>query len=199
MEIENPVFRKLQDAIEHPCRSKEWFGMAEQAINTIYALGDHPDALCNEMIKNLTRRAFARRPTSPTPDVPMEDERDPDAMSEDGEPPVSAGMVSQAPLSQGISQGVSQASGEKDVGDVFHLSQLLFVVGHVAIKHIVFLELVEREWKRQKDEKELGTSCGCLFEAIVDVLFSGQARGGDECAEQDVQGRRGAGSSRGEC
>jgi hypothetical protein len=36
-------------------------------------------------------------------------------------------------------------------------SQLLFVVGHVAIKHIVLLELVEREWKRQKDEKTAGT------------------------------------------
>ncbi|KAF8556860.1 hypothetical protein OG21DRAFT_1506074 [Imleria badia] len=155
MEMENPVFKKLQDAIKHPCRSKEWFGMAEQAINTIYALGDHPDALCNEMIKNLTRRAFARRSPQPAPDVPVDEDQD--AMAEDGEPPSSAGVVSQAPLSQGIlsTPGGSQASGEKDVGDVFHLSQLLFVVGHVAIKHIVFLELVEREWKRQKDEKEL--------------------------------------------
>ncbi|KAG5347628.1 hypothetical protein C0989_011695 [Termitomyces sp. Mn162] len=41
-----------------------------------------------------------------------------------------------------------------DMGDAFELSQLLFVVGHVAIKQIVFLELVEREWKRQKDEKQ---------------------------------------------
>jgi len=37
-----------------------------------------------------------------------------------------------------------------DTGDAFELSQLLFVVGHVAIKHIVYLELVEREWKRQR-------------------------------------------------
>jgi len=48
-------------------------------------------------------------------------------------------------------------SVQKDVGDAFELSQLLFVVGPVAIKHIVFLELVEREWKRQKDEKTAGT------------------------------------------
>jgi condensin complex subunit 1 len=45
---------------------------------------------------------------------------------------------------------------EKDVGDAFELSRLLFVIGHVAIKYIVFLELVEREWKRQKDEKTAG-------------------------------------------
>lgn len=163
MEMGNPVFKKLQDAIEHPCRSKEWFGMAEQAINTIYALGDHPDELCNEIIKNLTRRAFTRKPQPPPSDAPVNEVRDPDVMDEDAESPASAGSASHAPLSQGISftQGASQASGEKDVGDVFHLSQLLFVVGHVAIKHIVFLELVEREWKRQKDEKELGSSHGC--------------------------------------
>jgi hypothetical protein len=48
------------------------------------------------------------------------------------------------------------AKKSDDTGDAFELSQLLFVVGHVAIKHIVYLELVEREWKRQKQEKELG-------------------------------------------
>jgi condensin complex subunit 1 len=69
------------------------------------------------------------------------------------EPP---GPASHAPSSTHISTQQSSTSEEKDLGDVFHLSQLLFVVGHVAIKHIVFLELVEREWKRQKDEKQLG-------------------------------------------
>ncbi|KAG6370249.1 non-SMC mitotic condensation complex subunit 1-domain-containing protein [Boletus reticuloceps] len=175
MEMDNSAFRKLQDAIEHPCRSKEWFGMAEQAINTIYALGDQPDELCNEIIKNLTRRAFTRKPQPPTLDAPVGEERDPNATEEDAEPPASTAFASHAPMSQGVSftQGGCQASGEKDVGDVFHLSQLLFVVGHVAIKHIVFLELVEREWKRQKDEKEL-------------------ARGGCEFAEQRTQRSRGA-------
>ncbi|KIK92248.1 hypothetical protein PAXRUDRAFT_830137 [Paxillus rubicundulus Ve08.2h10] len=157
MEMDNAVFQKLQDAIEHPCRSKEWFGMAEQAINTIYALGEHPDELCGNLIKNLTRRVFTRRPQPQATEEPAEEGKDPDAMDEDSEPPASAGPASHAPALQGITatQEESQTTGEKDVGDVFHLSQLLFVVGHVAIKHIVFLELVEREWKRQKDEKEL--------------------------------------------
>jgi condensin complex subunit 1 len=61
-------------------------------------------------------------------------------------PPASATLVSPVPLLEGISstQGASQTSGEKDVGDVSHLSQLLFVVGHVVIKHTVFLELTVR-------------------------------------------------------
>ena len=59
-----------------------------------------------------------------------------------------------APVSQGLAK-VGEDE-KKDVGDAFELSQLIFIVGHVAIKQIVFLELVEREWKRQKDEKTVG-------------------------------------------
>ncbi|KIO11298.1 hypothetical protein M404DRAFT_127590 [Pisolithus tinctorius Marx 270] len=154
LEMNNAIFRKLQEAIEHPCRSKDWFGMAEQVINTIYALGEQPGELCGRIIKNLAQRAFARRPQAQeeSTSVPA----DPDAMDQDPE----TGSASYAPASQSSSatQSARQRSGdqaEKDLGDAFQLSQLLFVVGHVAIKHIVFLELVEREWKRQKDEKDL--------------------------------------------
>jgi len=150
--MDNPIFRKLQDAVEHPCRSKDWFGMAEQAINTIYALGEHPDALCNTIIKNLTRRAFVPRPKAAAA-------TDPDAMDEDqpvGDKSVDKTEDGDVTMTQ---DGSMQDEKEKDVGDAFELSQLLFVVGHVAIKHIVFLELVEREWKRQKDEK----TAGCIF------------------------------------
>ncbi|KAG1861252.1 non-SMC mitotic condensation complex subunit 1-domain-containing protein [Suillus subluteus] len=151
MEMENPIFRKLQNTIEHPCRSKDWFGMAEQAINTIYALGEHPDELCNNLIKNLTRRAFTKRQNPEEP--PSEPDTETMEVDREMEPPEAA---SHTPSSTYISTQQSSMSEEKDLGDVFHLSQLLFVVGHVAIKHIVFLELVEREWKRQKDEKQLG-------------------------------------------
>ncbi|KAJ7086035.1 non-SMC mitotic condensation complex subunit 1-domain-containing protein [Mycena belliarum] len=158
IEMENPIFQKLQEAVEHPSRSKEWFGLAEQAINTAYALGDHPDVLCNDLIKKLTFRAFAPRAKASAnadPDSMVESsepmtpaEKDPDAMDEDHPGDISRGSED--------STAPPQVKKEKssDVGDAFELSQLLFVVGHVAIKHIVYLELVEREWKRQKDETD---------------------------------------------
>ncbi|KAG6897024.1 hypothetical protein C0992_004552 [Termitomyces sp. T32_za158] len=144
LEMDNPIFCKLQAAIETPCRLKDWFGLAEQAINTIYALGEHPDVLCNEIIKNLTRRAFNqdRKPKTSTESQPSP------VMDE-----VNTGDVTRS--SDDISAPPESGDGQgQDVGDAFELSQLLFVVGHVAIKQIVFLELVEREWKRQKDEKQ---------------------------------------------
>jgi condensin complex subunit 1 len=145
IEMDNPIFRRLQEAVEHPCRSKDWFGLAEQATNTVYALGEHPDVLCNDLIKNLTVRAFSRRPSNEVPPA-----KDPDAMDEDNPPAEADDTMTQETASAATTQA------EKDVGDAFELSQVLFVVGHVAIKHIVFLELVEREWKRQKDEKQPG-------------------------------------------
>jgi condensin complex subunit 1 len=145
--MNNHVFRKLQDAMEHPCRTRDWFGMAEQAINTIYALGERPDELCDPIIKNLTRRAFRQR-------APAEDattEKEPDSMEEDApqEP-------QETPSAANASQGPQSSSKNFDSGEAFELSQLLFVVGHVAIKHIAYLELVERELKRQKGDKEAG-------------------------------------------
>ncbi|THG99612.1 hypothetical protein EW026_g2781 [Hermanssonia centrifuga] len=139
-ETDNPLFKKLQEAIEHPCRSKDWFGMAEQAINTVYALAERPDIFCDSLIKNFTRRAFEPKKVK-TSTKPVE--KDPEAMDEDDNP--EAADIS----------GSQDAVDDKDTGDAFELSQLLFVVGHVAIKQIVFLELAEREWKRQKHEKEL--------------------------------------------
>ncbi|KAH9962322.1 hypothetical protein BGW80DRAFT_1463590 [Lactifluus volemus] len=125
------VFRKLQEAIEHPCRSRERFALAEQAISTLYALGDQPEVLSNMVIKILSRRAFRGErdwyPLRPKKQVSF--------------------------ATQGALTG-NTAKKSDDTGDAFELSQLLFVVGHVAVKHIV-LELVEREWKRQKQENEL--------------------------------------------
>ena len=72
-------------------------------------------------------------------------------MDEDFPPPSTQALISTLPGSTGVPTKKSD-----DTGDAFELSQLLFVVGHVAVKHIVYLELVEREWKRQKQEKELG-------------------------------------------
>ncbi|KAJ7598958.1 non-SMC mitotic condensation complex subunit 1-domain-containing protein [Mycena floridula] len=140
LDMDSAIFRKLEELLEQPCRSKEWFGLAEQAINTVYALGSNPDVFCNNLIKKFTTRVFSRKPRPATAQPPVE--KDPDAMDED--PPEESNDPAAAETQDGQ---------EKDIGDAFELSQLLFIVGHVAIKHIVYLELVEREWKRQKDDK----------------------------------------------
>ena len=169
--MDNPIFKKLMSTTVHPCRLKDWFGLAEQVVNTVYALGEHPDVFCNELIKTLTKRAFSREAAG-SGSAASGSERatqDPEAMDEDQQQPGETQAQAQGGEGEAMNMEedqpatISQApraatSSSGDVGDAFELSQLLFVVGHVAIKHIVYLELVEREWKRQKDVKLAGMS-----------------------------------------
>lgn len=146
-----PIFERLKDIVIEPSTSTEWYGfpliilplflwmeirliskkifrygVAEQAINTIYLLGEHPDVLCSEIIKIKATQAFGIK----APEANIENE-----MQVDGE------NASSAP------QEALRASSVQ-------LSQLFFVVGHVAVKHIVHLEIIEAVWKRKKAKTE---------------------------------------------
>ena len=94
----HPMFARLRAAVvQHaPPAAGEWFALAEHAIQAIYLLGDQPDALCTDILRELTLDVFERG------------------------------------------------------GGEIRLAQLVFAVGHVALKQIVYLELVEREFKRRK-------------------------------------------------
>ena len=178
IEMDNPVFAKLQRAILHPSRSKEWFGMAEQIINAVYALAEHPDVFCNDLIRKLSTRAFNRPKTAPNeqPDDGEKQSADLDAEASDNpaDRTMHEGDVTMLDPTQPSQAASDDKGGEKDTGDAFELSQLLFIVGHVAIKHIVFLELVEREWKRQKDERQAGKSLSLLL--LIHYLMSVKRR-----------------------
>lgn len=156
--------------------------MAEQVINAVYALAEHPDVFCNVVIKNLTVRAFSRPKSTQAPDddgekAPTEkeagDDNDLDAAMDKPQPgdmTVDDADITMLDATQDP-KATQDTNGGRDIGDAFELSQLLFVVGHVAIKQIVFLELVEREWKRQKDEKLAGNCCSCSSRDFIHHLI----------------------------
>ncbi|TIA88190.1 hypothetical protein E3P99_02731 [Wallemia hederae] len=172
--MSEPIFRRLQEALEHPTTSRAWFGMAEQAINAIYVLGEQPDILCNVMIKHMARKAFTADSQEKQDELRKEgNEADADAdananadaggegmdvdregrdadqdqdQDQDQDPEVNPSQTSQNNTPPQHSQHSS--------GNAFLLSQLVFTVGHVAIRHIVYLELVERELKRRKADAD---------------------------------------------
>lgn len=121
--------------------------MAEQAVNTIYLLGEQPDSLCTTLLRNFTVRAFTPKSKTTAQDATNGSQ----AMDEDGKEP-EAEDGPRTPPSPSKTEATEQPNEQSDMGDSFNLSQLLFLVGHVAIKHIVYLELVERDLKRRKDE-----------------------------------------------
>lgn len=131
---DHSVLVKLVAMLEIETASKEWYGVAEHALNAIYTLSKHPDVLCSDILRRKTRFVFAphlqQRPPSSHASISGEEEQQrPGTASTDGQEP------KPKPASAA-------------------LSQLLYVVGHVAIKQIVHLELCELDFKRRKVEQE---------------------------------------------
>jgi condensin complex subunit 1 len=136
---DHAILVRLAAMCEIVSDSKEWYGVAEQAISAIYVLSKHPDVLCSEILRRKTKHVFAphapSRPTSKSSDVEMTGLPSPTE-----EAPPQPPQDDQAP--------------SKKQNPALALSQLLFIVGHVAIKQIVHLELCEMDFKRRKAEKE---------------------------------------------
>ncbi|KAJ4991414.1 condensin complex subunit 1 [Stagonosporopsis vannaccii] len=145
---DHAVLVRLAAMCELESDSKEWFGVADQAISAIYVLSKHPDVLCSEIIRQVAKRVFApKAPSRPsTSSGPKGDDAEP--MDVDAEP-MDVDDDKEMPDAPAI-----DASQSKKQNSALALSQLLFIVGHVAIKQIVHLELCELEFKRRKAEKE---------------------------------------------
>jgi len=134
---DHAVILKLGAMVEMESNSKEWYGVAEQAIGAIYTLSKHPDIICSEILRKKTKQIFQRRKQSVQDadgDTEMMDDADDAPAEEESTEPISTQKPAMA------------------------LAQLLFVVGHVAIKQIVHLELCELDFKRRKAEKEKSKS-----------------------------------------
>ncbi|KAH7014979.1 condensin component [Ilyonectria destructans] len=130
---DHAVSVRLAAITEVPSDSKEWYGVAEQAINAMYAISKHPDTLCSDIIRRKARQVFSQPQSRP------------------GSRPVSRDDTKAAPDAD---HTVTQGDKPKKRDNAIGLSQLLFIVGHVAIKQIVHLELCEQDFKRRKQEKE---------------------------------------------
>ncbi|KAF7545944.1 hypothetical protein G7Z17_g8775 [Cylindrodendrum hubeiense] len=130
---DHAVSVRLAAITEVPSDSKEWYGVAEQAINAMYAISKHPDTLCSDIIRRKTRQVFSQPQSRPS------------------SRPVSRDDTQAVPDAD---QTVTQGDKPKKRDNAIGLSQLLFIVGHVAIKQIVHLELCELDFKRRKQEKE---------------------------------------------
>ncbi|KAJ8063968.1 hypothetical protein OCU04_007814 [Sclerotinia nivalis] len=148
---DHAVLGKLAAIIEVESDNKEWYGVAEQAISAIYALSKHPDNLCSEILRRKTKHVFQRRATTP-PQPKLDEDNDTDMMDVDmmDVDTEEKAQEEEAPPAE-IETPAPPESKQK--GSVA-LSQLLFIVGHVAIKQIVHLELCEMDFKRRKADAE---------------------------------------------
>lgn len=124
---DHAALTKLAAVMETVSDSKEWYGVAEQAISAIYTLSKHPDTHCSNILRRKAKSVFQPRATSKD-------------LESDGSQPDSNTAEDERLAHHKMS--------------VVGLSQLLFIVGHIAIKQIVHLELCELDFKRRKTEQE---------------------------------------------
>lgn len=136
---DHAILIRLAATVDIVADSYEWFGVAEQALDAIYALSKHPDTLCSEIIRRKTKDVFASQHRRPGTSASQQS--DPDRME-----------TEERPTSRDSQHSFQK--GNKSQNAALALSQLLFIVGHVAIKQIVHLELCEQDFKRRKAEKE---------------------------------------------
>ncbi|KAK2626275.1 hypothetical protein QTJ16_004537 [Diplocarpon rosae] len=129
---DHAVLLKLGAIVEIESDKKEWYGVAEQAINAIYTLSKHPDTLCSEILRRKTKYVFHKR----------------NEKTSEPEEPAGEDTKMLSPPPEALAEPESKLKGS------IALSQLLFIVGHVAIKQIVHLELCELDFKRRKAEAE---------------------------------------------
>lgn len=146
---DHAVLVRLANLLEIDSDSRDWYGVAEQAIGAIYALSKHPDVLCSEVIRRKTRNVFARKATPP----PKQEEVDDSQMDNDGDVEMSD-MPEDAPAESEQEPQPEETASTAGGDSALALSQLLFAIGHIALKQIVHLELCEQDFKRRKAEKE---------------------------------------------
>ena len=144
---DHAVLATLAAMVEIITDDPEWFGLAEQAIGAIYALARHPDALCSDIIRRKTKYVFGRQ----------RDDLASTAEAEEGEECAKhyeTGLLSPPPEPESGSRKERVQEAAQKQRNAMALSQLLFIVGHVAIKQIVHLESCEQDFKRRKAENE---------------------------------------------
>jgi condensin complex subunit 1 len=137
MANDHAVLAKLASLMLVSTDSLDWFGMAEQAVAAIYVLSNHPDVLCSEVLRQKTRLVFQQ--TGNAPSLSRAASSDARSIEEESTQAQTASTTPEDEMMQKPS---------------IALSQLLFAVGHIAIKQIVHLELCELDFKRRKQDQE---------------------------------------------
>ncbi|VUG17134.1 YCS4 [Brettanomyces bruxellensis] len=103
MAKEDEAVEKLKAILLMYSEDGQWFGMAEEALNSLFAVSSRPDAVSTDILRQKTEAVFGTR--------------NPNA-------------------------------------EIGALSQLLFLVGHIGLKIVIYLEQCEAEFKKKRINAE---------------------------------------------
>lgn len=130
--------------VGHSHSLDKWFPAAEQAINAIYCLSESPDQVCSKLVKLLATRLFDPSSKSskdaPSPMVDDDDEEDEEEKNEAAE-----------------KEEDPKAKSDQSCS-VSTITRFVFVVGHVALRQLQYLEEIQAELERRRHQQQSSKS-----------------------------------------
>ncbi|XP_064610959.1 condensin complex subunit 1-like [Liolophura sinensis] len=151
LQKDHEMFKRLADILVGGMSNLEnpyWIPMAEQAVNVIYRLGEHPDTICSDIIKRLAGEIISASKTETSADFTVEADNNNDDQQPSAEPTqdqAGNGVSSHDPPTVGCPAGF--------------LTRLLSLAGHVAFRQLVYLDCdlfgeLKRRHAVQEEKKE---------------------------------------------
>ncbi|KAI8620435.1 non-SMC mitotic condensation complex subunit 1-domain-containing protein [Chytriomyces sp. MP71] len=171
--MQDPIFTRLCQLILLPTKSYNWFGFAEQAVNTIYLLSEHPDSLCAHVIQVVAERIFDDNSAIASVTQAFSANLKLDEPDDNDIAPAAEGSSSPAYESMEIPLSTQMGSSGR-MCDSFELSKLCFLVGHVGIRQIAHLEAIEQEWKRRKHSIEPKAATKAISDELEQVTATAE-------------------------
>ncbi len=126
-----------------------WYSTVEQAINAVYILHPTPEQFSSALLIKLFQSLFGRCENK-----------------SDGSPPASGGKTCENATDLGIGYAENSSKHPSNVM-VFTLSRFLFVLAHVALKHLVYIESCVRKLRKQRADKDKAVA-----DAVADMQAS---------------------------
>jgi hypothetical protein len=143
-----------QVVVASPLPEAAWYSAAESAVTAIYALHPAPEHLSAAVLRHLARQAFATAPRAGEEAGAGEDAMD----ATDGNEAAAAEAAEgeQAPGEEGSEAPPAggAAAASRSMHAVVPLCRFFFVLGHVALQHLVFVERSAKAVRRMRLDRE---------------------------------------------
>ncbi|KAJ7519949.1 hypothetical protein O6H91_20G060900 [Diphasiastrum complanatum] len=167
LQSSDKVFTVLFSLITGPgLPERSWYATAEQAVNTVYALHPTPEVFSEMLLVKFSEIVFAK----------------------------GVKVLEAHDATSGLSTAIGEEFGQPHVDltavPAIALSRFLFTVGHVALKHLVYLENCVRKIRKLRGDKEKFTA-----EMQSAVLAGDSQENNDSCSEENIGAELGLAAS----
>lgn len=156
------IFSILSSLIIGPGLPEEgWYSAAEQAINAIYVLHPTPEKFVSGLLLKFSKSVFGT------------------VYKNAGE---SSSLEEPTTLENGVAGGPARLEADRFEPKASVLSRFLFALGHIALKHLVYVESCVRKLRKQRADKEKAAA-----DAAADLQANGDGLSPSEKASNKAK------------